>query len=1307
MSRIDKLSIQGIRSFGSEESEKGTVKFFKPLTLILGPNGTGKTTIIECLKYATTGELPAGGRVNGAFINDPKIAGQTEVKAQVRLQFYDGSGARCLAQRSLTATQKKTNVQMKTLEGLIQKDDQRGGTIQISSRCAETDKEMILLLGVSKPILENVIFCHQEDSNWPLSEGKALKQKFDDIFASTRYVKALEIIRKCRQEKMTVIKEYKAELKYLSENKDRFEQVTTRIEELQSRKEACLEGMSQSNKQLKPLVAKLDALESQEENTRQISNTIAKLQGERGQVKKSMQSLKANIKKAFHGSLAELQLQMGAFKERKEAKEKELKEKEDKQMVLQENVREVQKERSKVDREQAMLQQDADRNTSRLEARDEQVKSLSNEYKLSGSKHVMQVVTSLQQMLDDMNHQVSSHKDEQTTELGRLQREMDEKRDERMRLETEKELKEKTLKMKGEEVVAMEERLQHMDQSMERLHLLKGEMTDLEEKLSGLEAACDVEGMRQVVRGMQKKRNQYDVTIRGLDDDLRVLHEDASTRTQLQVYNKERSSKEANIKKLLAKNEESLRHLMGEVPPQEVKRRLDDYIHTQSKRMKQAVAGVASLKNNLTQLTTTHKIEKERLEVKMKEAKGYEERLGEVTGGEDLAQGLNNLSDKMQSHQDTKGNLLAVNFMFKNYVSKLQRSNPDCPLCHRPFDEQSEVLELISELENKLQLVPEKLEKVQESIVETGKTIDSWIQLKPMRESLSLCKQQEIPKLEEKIKELSEKMRDLSEQLNKQDEELETASSDESVAKAMTSDATIVDKLWLDMLDLDNKISVHTKNLKNDSVDKTVEEVQKEKSLQMAKLDELVSELDGKQRAVEETSKKKHQCQERLHCLRSEKLKIEEELREKLQLEEGIKELRVNNQQLSRQIAKAKEDLQPVMKQIANLTDEKKQVNVAFEQRINKQNQKVVTLSNKLSQLKSLQGEIDKYEKDGMSGRLKKCAGRLEQLDGRLVEVEEERGRLSLVVDSLKTELAMHKEQERDLEDNHLLMEKEQEAAVMEEKIQQEKAKLGDCDMGNLQKEKNELKSQAEVHHRKLEALRIRKTHAEGEISSLKSELNSSALKDVVKNHKKMHVQVKTTEIACRDLEKYYKALDRAIMSYHSTKMSELNKIIKELWRSTYKGQDIELIEIRSDVDEEGASKVRRLYKYRVVMIRSGVEMDMRGRCSAGQKVLASLIIRLALAETFCVSCGMLALDEPTTNLDRENIESLAGALTEIIRARSRQHNFQLIVITHDEDFVELLGRSEFVDEFYKLHKDPITGNSKITRNCIQELQTK
>lgn len=56
----------------------------------------------------------------------------------------------------------------------------------ISTKCAEIDAEIPQLLGVSKAVLENVIFCHQEDSYWPLAEPAALKKKFDDIFEATR-----------------------------------------------------------------------------------------------------------------------------------------------------------------------------------------------------------------------------------------------------------------------------------------------------------------------------------------------------------------------------------------------------------------------------------------------------------------------------------------------------------------------------------------------------------------------------------------------------------------------------------------------------------------------------------------------------------------------------------------------------------------------------------------------------------------------------------------------------------------------------------------------------------------------------------------------------------------------------------------------------------------------------------------------------------------------------------------------------------------------------------------------------------------
>ena len=44
-----------------------------------------------------------------------------------------------------------------------------------------------------------------------------------------------------------------------------------------------------------------------------------------------------------------------------------------------------------------------------------------------------------------------------------------------------------------------------------------------------------------------------------------------------------------------------------------------------------------------------------------------------------------------------------------------------------------------------------------------------------------------------------------------------------------------------------------------------------------------------------------------------------------------------------------------------------------------------------------------------------------------------------------------------------------------------------------------------------------------------------------------------------------------------------------------------------------------------------------------------------------------------TTNLDYENKEGLAIALSQIIINRSNQSNFQLVIITHDEPFVSML----------------------------------
>jgi DNA repair protein RAD50 len=60
MSSISKLQLRGIRSFSPDRDE--TIEFYSPLTMIVGTNGCGKTTIIESLKFACTGSLPPNAK---------------------------------------------------------------------------------------------------------------------------------------------------------------------------------------------------------------------------------------------------------------------------------------------------------------------------------------------------------------------------------------------------------------------------------------------------------------------------------------------------------------------------------------------------------------------------------------------------------------------------------------------------------------------------------------------------------------------------------------------------------------------------------------------------------------------------------------------------------------------------------------------------------------------------------------------------------------------------------------------------------------------------------------------------------------------------------------------------------------------------------------------------------------------------------------------------------------------------------------------------------------------------------------------
>ena len=215
MASINKLSIRGIRAFSPDDQEQ-VVEFFFPLTVIHGSNGCGKTTIIEALKYALSGSLPPGGASRSAgqcFVHDPRVIDQSVVKANIKLRFTNKAGCSMVVIRSMEVTKKKSTMSFKQLDGVIRTmDPTTGERVTLSHKCSELDKQIPQLMGVSKAILDYVLFVHQEDSSWPLQEAAILKKRFDDIFDSTMYSKALESFRKTKKELTSQVKDIKAEV---------------------------------------------------------------------------------------------------------------------------------------------------------------------------------------------------------------------------------------------------------------------------------------------------------------------------------------------------------------------------------------------------------------------------------------------------------------------------------------------------------------------------------------------------------------------------------------------------------------------------------------------------------------------------------------------------------------------------------------------------------------------------------------------------------------------------------------------------------------------------------------------------------------------------------------------------------------------------------------------------------------------------------------------------------------------------------------------------------------------------------------
>lgn len=641
---------------------------------------------------------------------------------------------------------------------------------------------------------------------------------------------------------------------------------------------------------------------------------------------------------------------------------------------------------------------------------------------------------------------------------------------------------------------------------------------------------------------------------------------------------------------------------------------------------------------------------------------------------------------------------------YQNFVIRAKKDH-ECPVCERGLDD-SELCNFISLQQDKLDKAPQHLDKKRQKLDEMELLMTQLRDLSPLLREIERIRTKDIPNVESKKSALELEYERETQALELQHDEVARLKGEDEHALLLQNDSEHVTRmrdtarrLQSQVQQEENKLNQLTANtdvsspLSFDELRAQNEHNQQQIEILNSQLDRARDELQRKQSEISNMttmiSNKRNQLQQKLLMLEQSKRFHEQEqklVKEIDEIEQEIREQQDKVPDIERQISEQRSKLQQLRKTHQTQETELYTQISKWQRDVNS----VQVMSNEIRRYvnsgveSELQSSEDKVQKQELA---------LERLVAEIQAKSEDAKNKSELID--KQDLI-----KRNIEDNLEYRIKKRDLDALISHLAKTEHQLGEL-TGGAQVDETDMETKKrrrqELANEKSHFLGMRAAHKK-QLDKLKQELRDGKYKDVDQRHRAALIKVKTTEMSIDDLGKYHKALDKALMQYHASKMAEINEIIKELWQKVYRGQDIDTIEIRSETED--LSTTRRSYNYRVVMIKGDVALDMRGRCSAGQKVLACLIIRLALSEAFCIDCGLLALDEPTVNLDADNVQSLAQALQVIVTERRGQSNFQLVVITHDEEFVNILGRG-YVDNYYRISKDPLDQSSTITKQTF------
>ncbi|KAH8697734.1 DNA repair protein Rad50 [Talaromyces proteolyticus] len=1245
MSKIDKLSILGVRSFDNTRSE--TIQFHTPLTLIVGYNGSGKTTIIECLKYATTGDLPPNSK-GGAFIHDPKLCGEKEVLAQM------------VATRSLQLTQK-------TLEGqiLMVKDGERTA---ISSRVAELDQIMPQYLGVSRAILDSVIFCHQDESLWPMSEPSVLKKKFDEIFEAMKYTKAIDNIKE--------LAKFKIMEQHAKEDKDKADRAEKRSVKLQEEIEALREETHKLSQEMRNAAELADKAWKESEGYAQVLGALEGKRIEAKSVQSSIDNLKQHLVE-LDESDEWLQSTLEQFQSRQiqyQEQEENLKEK---YMDIKEQIENSRHQLGLKQAEHGKHENDKAQFERQIGRRESMVREISRRNNIRGfddtldEAQIDEFMTRMRKMIKEHNQTLERTRKEGQLEIRETQNTLNQIAQRKSTLQEVKNFARKQISDNDKEVASVQSRLDEIDVDEGTVAVLESKKEGAQSRLDKFKETLQAATWDRDIQNANHELKSFEDASTRLNTELIAGTKRAGDLARLDHIKTELKDRERQLETMSGAHGERLSKLVTpQWTPETLENEYSKVMENESKAVTIAERDRDGIGRQLDQIDFKLKNARVDLQKKQKERDECVNKIHEAIGDDpteypDVLQTRQNLLD--QTRKDAE-QFAGMHEYFNMCLEALDKKKM-CRTCMRSFKNDTEMRSFKSRLEG---LIKKNFSSSDEDLKQAETEFEAARMVSSDYDTWFRLTENIIPELEKEEEQFESQKEEFLSKIEEHDKIVDSFIEKKREVESLAKTVTTIVRIAGEIKSLRSQLAELMSNQQDPESSRTLEDIQNE-----------ISAIGDKSRAVKLTIQKltseKEQCRNDLNKseleLRDVKSSLDNashQLEKKSSLLARIKEYKLMSTKQRESIENADRDIEQLIPEIAKAQAKHDDISQRVEAKERELQQDLSQLSDSLHQLDISNDDIKSYNDRGGPEQLARSKKDLEVIQQEIESLEVKQSEITREINKISTQLTDSENTKRQYSDNLSYRQACRTLEQVEEDIHQLEEQNAEIDRGRF-------KEESEKWTRKHNALAAQQASKMGEMKSKDDQLMqlladwNTDYKDAAVKYKETHIRVETTKAAIDDLGRYGGALDKAIMQYHGLKMEEINRIVEELWQRTYRGTDVDTIRIRSDNEN---AKGNRSYNYRVCMVKQGAEMDMRGRCSAGQRVLASIIIRLALAECFGVNCGLIALDEPTTNLDRDNIRSLA-------ETRQQQSNFQLIFLHHMQcgDFTDYYYRRQSIAE--------------------------